>query len=362
MNQSQQDIYHRPCRSEPNSMYPIHSADYTTAGPGTSPTSLGNVRDHRAACSSAPFAFSAHSSLGPAVSTSTASNAQGILNGQLMMPKGTGPLFPMAQQGQGKPLRRMASLYNEVTADGRAGSDSLAGGRNLDARDADARSVQTAPDPSAMHSVGAMSLSDAAPVLFKEDTLKTLQREAGQLGNIKPSASEPANSQCSGHMKSSGLPSAVVEERRAADCSMGPSVPQGAGDADAHAEPAWFNNKLSPQPTLSVMCSEVPGSWDPLMAFPVEIAKEGSGEHNAPREASLSLQPHSAGPSGLGTSPALRIEVLNTGLNESAGDRKGTSCANTATENHAVALRGTLRSAKSAPGPSGKVWPRAAVL
>ena len=333
-------------------MYPNHSADYTTVGPGTSlpptPTSLANPCDHR---SSAPHTFSAHSSLGPAISSSTATNLHGILNGQLIMPKSTGALFPVKHQGTGKPLRRIASLYTEVTADGRAAG-------NLDGQDTDARSVQTAPEPTAMASMhtGGMGLCEGAPVLFKEDTLKTLQREAGQLGAMKSSASEPVNSQCSDHMKSSGFASGAVEEQLGTGCSMGASAPQCADDANnANGEPTWFmNNKLSNQPTLSVMCSEVPGSWDPLMAFPVEIGKEGSGEHSAPREASLCLQPHSAAPSASGGTPALRIEVLNTGLKDLPSDSK---CTNAAAATQAAVLRGELRSAKSAPGQSGKVWP-----
>jgi hypothetical protein len=279
------------------------------------------------------------------------------MQGNFLMVKTSGAHFPVAQLPPGHQMRRMASLYNEVTADDHAcASDNMAaaGCQHLDRQGCDVGSVQKASA-----SGGCMSLGDVAPVLFKEDTLKTLQREAAHLGS-KPSPSEPATSQCSGRVKSSGFASGSMD--RGAERNLAPfNAPQDGNHADG--EPSWFMDKLMKQPTLSMMCSEVPGSWDPLMAFPVEIAKEGSGEHNAYRESSLSLQPHGAvrtGTSAGVSTPALRIEVLNTGLSKDVAvpgnDSKHTSCASRSGKKQAAMLRGSLRSTNSTPSnSSGKV-------
>ena len=163
------------------------------------------------------------------------------MQGHMAMPAAARDPFAPSIRASGEALRRMASLYNEVTTEHGTSAASMAAARcGIGAHGIDRMSA-----PAAMDAGG-----DAAPVLFKEDTLKTLAREAAHLGN-KSTVSEPATSHCSEHMKAGFAPSTM----RAA------GTPQALGTTKASdSEPAWYMEKLSKQPTLADMVPEMPCS------------------------------------------------------------------------------------------------------
>lgn len=351
-----------------------------------------------------PSGMSAYSPANPlatAASTSASKLAaqacSGMHGGQLVLPEGTGSAFPVLRGS--KPLRRIASIYNEVTTEsrhhGECGVEGSVGGEpSPRAADGDAPTTPCSghpaaaarashslpPTPTSMHEEDdGGHLAEAGRELVKEDTLKALMREAADLGSALPASSD-LGSQPSGFMRAPRSARGASPARAAHSPSPRRAFSGGATAAAAAAlvaqsavgatqmDPMTFMARMptiAKEPTLAMMCADVPaGSWDPLMTFPVlgdaGQQKEGSGEHPDPLP---HIPPHQRYPPQpeLAAQPALRIEVLNTGTPAPRADHRSSRAGDAAEPPAAPAspssTSGRRGPAQARASPARRCWP-----